>query len=79
MIGDMMKKAAGSAGSLGEIKKDVVLLKDEAVSIMKEIEELQKIAASLMQRQKKVMEAIGRLKSVADGGGTDLLSAVKKK
>jgi prefoldin subunit 5 len=69
MIGDMMKKAAGLAGSAGNIKEDVVLLKDEAVAIMKEIEELQKIAASLMQRQKKVMDAIGRIKNVADGGG----------
>ena len=79
MIGDLMKKAAGSAGSLGEIKGDVVLLKDEAVAIMKEIEELQKIAASLMQRQKKVMDAIGRLKGVVDGGSTNLLDSVKKK
>jgi hypothetical protein len=75
MIGDMMKKASG----LGGIKDDVVLLKDEAVAIMKEIEELQKIAVSLMARQKKVMEAIGRLKGVVDGGGsTNLLGGIKK-
>lgn len=75
MIGDMLNKAKG----LGDIKDDVVLLKNEAVEIMKEIEELQKIAASLMQRQKKVMEAIGRVKGFADGGSKSLVDAIKKK
>jgi hypothetical protein len=81
MIGDALSKAkalAGKAGDVGKIKDDVVLLKNEAVEIMKEIEELQKIAASLMQRQKKVMDAIGRIKGVADGGSTSLVGAIKK-
>ena len=50
----------------------------EAVEIMKEIEELQKIAASLMQRQKKVMEAIGRIKGFADGGSQNLVAGIPK-
>jgi hypothetical protein len=82
MIGDALKKAKNLAGNAGELKDDVVLLKNEAVEIMKEIEELQKIAASLMARQKKVMEAIGRIKDVADGGsggGKSLVDAIKKK
>ena len=45
---------------------------------MKEIEELQKIAASLMQRQKKVMEAIGRIKGFADGGSQNLVAGIPK-
>lgn len=80
MIGDAINKAkglAGKAGDLGKLKDDVVLLKNEAVDIMKEIEELQKLAASLLQRQKKVMEAIGRIKGIADGGSTNLLGGIK--
>jgi hypothetical protein len=82
MIGDALNKAkglAGKTGDLGKAKDDVVLLKNEAVEIMKEIEELQKIAASLMQRQKKVMDAIGRLKGILDGGGSvSLTDKIKK-
>ena len=42
MLGDLMKKAAGlagKAGDLGEVKDDVLLLRDEAKQIMAEIEE----------------------------------------
>ena len=68
------------AKGLGDMKNDLVSLKDEAVAIHKELEELQKLAASLMQRQKKVMDTIGRLKSVAEGGGSkSLVDAIKKK
>lgn len=77
MIGDMLEKAQGMAGNAGGLKDDVVLLKNEAVEIMKEIEQLQQIAASLMERQKKVMDAIGRIKGVAEGGSTGLLSGIK--
>jgi hypothetical protein len=63
-VGDL----AESAGGIGGIKDDVVLLWDEAQEIKKEIDELQRIAASLLDRQVRVMEAIGRLKGVANIG-----------
>ena len=65
-IVDAAKGIAGKAGSLGEVKDDVILLKDEAQAIMQEIEELQRIAASLMDRQARVIDAIGRLKDFVD-------------
>jgi len=55
----------GGFSSLGQAKDDVILLKDEAIEIKKEIEEVQRLAASLMDRQKRVMEAIGRLRDIA--------------
>lgn len=55
----------GGLSSLGQAKDDVILLKDEAIEIKKEIEEVQRLAASLMDRQKRVMEAIGRLRDIA--------------
>ena len=59
---DILNTLKGKASDLGEVKKDVVLLKDEAKEIMREIQELQKLATSLLMRQAKVMGAIGRLK-----------------
>jgi hypothetical protein len=66
MVLDELKKAAttvaGKAGDLGEVKDDVILLKDEAQEIMREITELQKIAMSLLLRQGKMIASINRLK-----------------
>lgn len=59
---DILNQLKGKAADLGEVKDDVVLLKNEAKEIMREIQELQKIANSLLMRQAKVMSAIGRLK-----------------
>jgi hypothetical protein len=65
-LGDKAGDLVDKAGDLGQVKKDVVLLRDEAKDIMKEIQELQKIANSLLMRQAKVMAAIGRLKEFAN-------------
>ena len=65
MLDDLKKVAkgvAGKAGDLGDVKKDVILLRDEATEIMREIGELQKLAMSLLMRQSKMIAAIGRLK-----------------
>ena len=65
MLDDLKKAAkgvAGKAGDLGEVKNDVILLRDEATEIMREIGELQKLAMSLMMRQSKMIAAISRLK-----------------
>ncbi|KAB2892644.1 MAG: hypothetical protein F9K40_18035 [Kofleriaceae bacterium] len=59
---DILKTIKNKASDLGEVKDDVLLLKNEANEIMREIAELQKIANSLLIRQAKVMGAIGRLK-----------------
>ena len=59
---DILNTLKNKAGDLGEVKKDVVLLRDEAKEIMREIQELQKLATSLLMRQAKVLAAIGRLK-----------------
>ena len=59
---DILKTIKDKASDLGEVKDDVLLLKNEANEIMREIAELQKIANSLLMRQAKVMGAIGRLK-----------------
>lgn len=59
---DIIKKVASA--DLGQVKDDVVLLRDEAELIMKDIAELQKLAMSLLMRQAKIMGAIGRLKAV---------------
>lgn len=61
---DIIKKVADKAGDLGHVKDDVILLRDEAEAIMKEIGELQKLAMSLLMRQAKIIGAIGRLKAV---------------
>jgi hypothetical protein len=42
----------------------MILLRDEAAEVMREIGELQKLAMSLLMRQVKIMGAIGRLKGV---------------
>lgn len=62
---DILKKVAGKAGDLGTVKDDILLLKDEADEIMKEIAELQRIAMALMARQVKIAAAIHRLKEFA--------------
>lgn len=59
---DILNTLKGKASDLGEVKKDVVMLRDEAKEIMREIQELQKLSTSLLMRQAKVMGAIGRLK-----------------
>jgi hypothetical protein len=64
-IGDKAGDLVDKAGDLGKVKSDVILLRDEAKEIMREITELQKIANSLLMRQAKVMAAIGRLKELA--------------
>jgi len=61
---DDLMESGGGFGALGEAKEDVVLLKDEAVEITREIKELQRLAASLMERQERVVGAIGRLKDL---------------
>ncbi len=62
---DILKTIKNKASDLGEVKDDVLLLKNEANEIMREIAELQKLANSLLLRQAKVMGAIGRLKDFA--------------
>lgn len=65
MFDDLMEEGGGlmdRAQGLSEVKDDVILLKDEAGEIMREIEEVKKLAISLMERQQRVIEAIGRLK-----------------
>ena len=64
-IGDKAGDLLDKTGDLGKVKNDVILLRDEAKEIMREITELQKIANSLLMRQAKVMAAIGRLKEFA--------------
>lgn len=64
-IGDKAGDLLDKTGDLGKVKNDVILLRDEAKEIMREITELQKIANSLLMRQAKVMAAIGRLKELA--------------
>ena len=65
MFSDLVKTVAGKVGDIGDVKDDVLLLKDEAQEIMQEIEELQKLAVSLLERQVRVMESLGRLKNFA--------------
>jgi hypothetical protein len=62
MLDNIIKKVTDKAGDLGEVKNDVILLRDEAQEIMREIGELQKLAMSLLMRQAKIIGAIGRLK-----------------
>lgn len=59
---DILNTLKNKAGDLGEVKNDVVLLRDEAKEIMREVQELQKLANSLLMRQAKCLAAIGRLK-----------------
>ena len=63
---DILGTLKDKVGDLGKAKDDVILLRDEAKEIMREIGELQKLANSLLMRQAKVMGAIGRLKDLVD-------------
>ena len=59
---DILKTITGKAGDLGQVKDDVIFLRDEAKEIMREIGELQALAMSLMMRQAKCVAAVKRLK-----------------
>jgi hypothetical protein len=63
---DILGTIKDKVGGIGKAKDDVILLRDEAKEIMREIGELQKLANSLLMRQAKVMGAIGRLKDLVD-------------
>ncbi len=61
---DDLMETGGGFGAIGEAKDDVVLLWNEAQEINREIKEVKVLAASLLERQQKVMDAIGRLKGI---------------
>jgi Mg2+ and Co2+ transporter CorA len=64
MFDNIIKKVTDKAGDLSEVKDDIILLRDEAQEVMREIGELQKLAMSLLMRQAKIIGALGRLKAL---------------